>query len=68
MIFQSHTKQLLDDIKSTKEEAEELAEKLKQKATLHAKLVDEFEKNNRNLSRLASYTKETILKPLFLDY
>lgn len=48
---QSHTKQLLDEIKSTKEEAEELAEKLKQKAALHAKLVDEFEKNNRNLNR-----------------
>lgn len=50
--FQSHTKQILDEIKSTKEEAEELADKLKQKATLHAKLVDEFEKNNRNLNRL----------------
>lgn len=50
-IFQSHTKHLLDLIKSTKEEAEEMAEKLKQRATLHAKLVDEFEKNNRNLNR-----------------
>lgn len=49
--LQSHTKQLLDEIKSTKEDAEELAEKLKQKAILHAKLVDEFEKNNRNLNR-----------------
>lgn len=51
--FQSHTKHLLDLIKSTKEEAEEMAEKLKQRATLHAKLVDEFEKNNRNLNRFA---------------
>lgn len=49
--LQSHTKQLLDEIKSTKEETEELADKFKQKATIHAKLVDEFEKNNRNLNR-----------------
>lgn len=51
-MFQSHTKHLLDFIKSTKEEAEEMAEKLKQRATLHAKLVDEFEKHNRNVNRL----------------
>ncbi|XP_055318729.1 coiled-coil domain-containing protein 22 homolog [Sitodiplosis mosellana] len=55
----SHTKQLLDEIKSTKEEVEELADKLKQKATLHAKLVDEFEKNNRNLNR-NSYTSRIL--------
>lgn len=53
MSTQSHTKQLMDEIKSTTEETEELAEKLKQKAALHAKLVDEFEKNNRNLNRFA---------------
>lgn len=53
--LQSHTKQLLDEIKSTKEETEELADKLKQKATLHAKLVDEFEKNNRNLNRFECF-------------
>ncbi|XP_031638251.1 coiled-coil domain-containing protein 22 homolog [Contarinia nasturtii] len=55
----SHTKQLLDEIKLTKEETEELADKLKQKATLHAKLVDEFEKNNRNLNR-NSYTSRIL--------
>lgn len=41
-----------------KEETEELAEKLKHKAALHAKLVDEFEKNNRNINRF-----EPILTP-----
>lgn len=28
-----------------------MAEKLKQRATVHAKLIDEFEKHNRNLNR-----------------
>lgn len=55
ILLQSHTKQILDLIKSTKEEAEELADKLKERATLHAKLVDEFEKNNRNLNRLVKH-------------
>lgn len=49
--IKSHTRQMMDQIKATKEEAEELQVKLKQRATLHAKLVDEFEKNNRNVSR-----------------
>lgn len=34
-----------------KEETEELAEKFKERIELHAKLVDEFEKYNRNVSR-----------------
>lgn len=55
ILLQSHTKQILDLIKSTKEEAEELADKLKERATLHAKLVDEFEKNNRNLNRFVKH-------------
>lgn len=41
----------MEQIKATKSETEELAEKLKRKVGLHAKLIDEFEKNNRNISR-----------------
>lgn len=44
----------MEHIKATKGEIEELAEKLKQKVALHAKLVDEFEKKTRNINRLVS--------------
>lgn len=48
---QSHTKKIMEHIKATKSETEELAGKLKRKVALHARLVDEFEKNNRNINR-----------------
>lgn len=43
----------MEQIKATQSETEELADKLKRKIALHGKLVDEFEKNNRNINRLA---------------
>lgn len=52
IVQQSHTKKVMEQIKATKGEIEELADKLKRKVALHAKLVDEFEKNNRNINRL----------------
>lgn len=49
---QSQTKQLTDQIKSTREMAEEITDDLKQKMVQHAQLIGEFEKNNRCISRL----------------
>lgn len=41
----------MDQIKSTRNKADEITEDLKNKATLHAQLIDEFEKVNKNISR-----------------
>lgn len=49
--LQSHTKQLMDQIKSMRDKAEELTDDLKHKVAQHAQLIGEFEKNNRNISR-----------------
>lgn len=53
--FQSHTKKVMEQIKATQGETEELADKLKRKIALHGKLVDEFEKNNRNINRFVRH-------------
>lgn len=44
----------MDQIKSTRDKAEELTEDLKAKVAQHAHLVGEFEQNNNKISRLVS--------------
>lgn len=51
-ILQSQTKQLMEQIKSTRDTAEEITDDLKHKMVQHAQLIGEFEKNNRCISRL----------------
>lgn len=41
----------MDQIKLTRDKAEELTEDLKTKIALHAQLLGEFEKSKRNISR-----------------
>lgn len=41
----------MDQIKLTREKADEIAEDLKNKIAHHAQLVGEFEKNSHNISR-----------------
>lgn len=45
-----------------------MAEKLKQRATLHAKLVDEFEKHNRNLSRFVEWRQNGTNRTLIASF
>lgn len=49
----------MDQIKSTRNKADEVTEDLKNKATIHAQLMDEFEKVNKNISRYISCTSLT---------
>lgn len=42
----------MDQIKSTRDMAEEITDDLKNKMVQHAQLIGEFEKNNRCISRL----------------
>lgn len=49
--IQSYTKQIMDQIKLTREKADEIADDLKNKIAHHAQLVGEFEKNSHNISR-----------------
>lgn len=51
--------QILEQIKSTQEKCEEISEDLKVKSIQHTKLVKEFEKINRNISR-NSYTSRIL--------
>lgn len=51
-VLQSQTKQLMDQIKATRDLAEEITDDLKHKMVQHAQLIGEFEKNNRCISRL----------------
>lgn len=55
-IFQSHTQQLLDQIKLTREKADEITEDLKNKVAHHAQLVGEFEKNSRSVRRYVGHS------------
>lgn len=41
----------MDQIKLTREKADEIADDLKNKIAHHAQLVGEFEKNSHNISR-----------------
>lgn len=41
----------MDQIKSTRHKANEIAEDLKHKVSIHAQLVGEFEKFNKNINR-----------------
>lgn len=41
----------MDQIKSTRNKADEVTEDLKNKTALHAQLLDEYEKVNKNISR-----------------
>lgn len=45
----------MDQIKSTRDKAEELTEDLKSKVALHSQLIGEFEKSKRNISRWVQY-------------
>lgn len=51
--------QILEQIKSTQEKCEEISEDLKVKSIQHTKLVKEFEKINKNISR-NSYTSRIL--------
>lgn len=51
--------QILEQIKSTQEKCEEISEDLKVKSIIHTKLVKEFEKVNKNISR-NSYTSRIL--------
>lgn len=51
--------QVLEQIKSTQEKCEEISEDLKVKSIMHTKLVKEFEKVNKNISR-NSYTSRIL--------
>lgn len=44
----------MDQIKSTRDTAEEITDDLKHKMVQHAQLIGEFEKNNRCISRLVA--------------
>lgn len=51
--------QIVEQIKSTQEKCDEISEDLKIKTILHTKLIKEFEKGNKNISR-NSYTSRIL--------
>lgn len=48
---QSQTRHIMDQIKSTRDKADEVTEDLKNKISVHVQLAGELEKLNNNISR-----------------
>lgn len=56
----------MDQIKTTRDTAEEITDDLKHKMVQHAQLIGEFEKNNRCISRLVLVTPGKFLNTTYL--